>query len=63
MVRYYGFLESGEAPLTGRGGVRHNGDGEKTAMQIRWRGMYQRLLKVDPLEMRPVRKSDAVYRG
>ncbi|EON2767508.1 hypothetical protein ACLKQ9_004428, partial [Escherichia coli] len=22
----------------------------KTAMQIRWRGMYQRLLKVDPLK-------------
>ncbi len=42
--------ESGEAPVTGRGGVCHNGDGEKNGDAIRWRGMYQRLVKVDPLK-------------
>ncbi len=40
----------GAESLTGRSGVHHNGDSEKTAMQIRWRGMYQQLLKVDPLK-------------
>ncbi len=40
----------GAESLTGRSGVHHDGDSEKTAMQIRWRGMYQQLLKVDPLK-------------
>jgi len=40
----------GAESLTGRSGVHHNGDSEKTAMQIRWRGKYQQLLKVDPLK-------------
>ncbi|PPA51652.1 IS91 family transposase, partial [Escherichia coli] len=50
MVRYYGFLSPSKRRLLGEGGYVIKETGRKTAVQIRGGGMYQRLLKVDPLK-------------
>ena len=60
MVRYYGFLSPVKRRLLEDVVYVITETVRKTAMQIRWRGMYQRLLKVD-LPAHPVRRSDAFY--
>ena len=50
MVRYYGFLSPSKRRLLEEVVYVITETVRKTAMQIRWRGMYQRLLKVDPLK-------------
>ena len=50
MVRYYGFLSPVKRRLLEEVVYVITETVRKTAMQIRWRGMYQRLLKVDPLK-------------
>ncbi|HDL0241305.1 TPA: transposase, partial [Escherichia coli] len=50
MVRYYGFLSPVKRRLLEDVVYVITETVRKTAMQIRWRGMYQRLLKVDPLK-------------
>ena len=50
MVRYYGFLSPAKRRLLEEVVYAITETVRKTAMQIRWRGMYQRLLKVDPLK-------------
>ncbi|EFB1639999.1 hypothetical protein FJQ36_26930 [Escherichia coli] len=49
-VRYYGFLSPVKRRLLEDVVYVITETVRKTAMQIRWRGMYQRLLKVDPLK-------------
>ncbi len=50
MVRYYGFLSPVKRRLLEEVVYVITETVRKTAMQITWRGMYQRLLKVDPLK-------------
>ncbi|WP_134799682.1 transposase [Shigella flexneri] len=50
MVRYYGFLSPAKRRLLEEVVYIITETVRKTAMQITWRGMYQRLLKVDPLK-------------
>lgn len=50
MVRYYGFLSPVRRRLLEEVVYAITETVRKTAMQIRWRGMNQRLLKVDPLK-------------
>ncbi|EHK3186398.1 transposase, partial [Escherichia coli] len=50
MVRFYGFLSPAKRRLLEELVYVITETVIKTAMQIRWRGMYQRLLKVDPLK-------------
>lgn len=50
MVRYYGFLRPVKRRLLEEVVYVITETVRKTAMKIRWRGMYQRLLKVDPLK-------------
>lgn len=50
MVRYYGFLSPVKRRLLEEVVYAITETVRKTAIQIRWRGMYQRLLKVDPLK-------------
>ncbi|ELG40996.1 putative iS91 orf [Escherichia coli 2845650] len=50
MERYYGFLSPAKRRLLEEVVYIITETVRKTAMQITWRGMYQRLLKVDPLK-------------
>lgn len=50
MVRYYGFLSPVKRRLLEDVVYVITETVRKTAMQITWRGMYQRLLKIDPLK-------------
>lgn len=50
MVRYYGFLSPAKRRLLEEVVYIITETVRKTAMQITRRGMYQRLLKVDPLK-------------
>ncbi|CAD6114472.1 IS91, transposase, truncation [Escherichia coli] len=50
MVRYYGFLSPVKRRLLEEVVYAITETARKTAMKIRWRGMYQRLLKVAPLK-------------
>lgn len=50
MVRYYGFLSPSKRRLLEEVVYVITETVRKTAMQIRWRGIYQRLLKIDPLK-------------
>lgn len=50
MVRYYGFLSPAKRRLLEEVVYIITETVRKTAMQITWIGMYQRLLKVDPLK-------------
>ncbi len=50
MVRYYGFLSPAKRRLLEEVVYLITETVRKTARQIRLRGMYQRLLKVDPLK-------------
>jgi len=49
MVRYYGFLSPSKRAVLDRVYALTETQ-RKTARKITWRGMYQRLLKVDPLK-------------
>ena len=50
MVRYYGGLSPVTRRLLKDFVYAITETERKTAIQIRWRGMYQRLVKVDPLK-------------
>ncbi|MGX2737573.1 IS91 family transposase, partial [Escherichia coli] len=50
MVRYYGFLSPAKRRLLDEVVYIITETVRKTAKQITWRGMYQRLLKADPLK-------------
>lgn len=49
MVRYYGFLSPSKREVLEEVYTLTETD-RKTARKVTWRGMYQRLLKVDPLK-------------